>query len=334
MRSRDAALVLASLLAAAATARAAEPLHIRIAWTSVPAQMSPVLFAQSALLAHSGSSYLAEPVHFADSAPILRALAAGEVDLAPLAPATFAVAIANAGLEDLRIVADGYRDGVNGHYSSEFVVADSGAVQTIADLAGKVLAVNARGSLGDLALHRRLERSGLAEQRDYTVVVTPYPSMGAMLEDGRIALAALVAPFAQRLEQRGTARPLFDMREAIGPSQGFVIVARAGYLVQHRAALEDFFEDYVRALRWFLDSANRDAAVAAVARFDHEPASDFAPWLFTTADYYRDRDARPDLALLQGDLRLLAAAGVVAIDVDVRRYADPAFIDAAVRRLQ
>jgi NitT/TauT family transport system substrate-binding protein len=328
-----AAFGLAALLLAAA-ARAAEPLPVRIAWTTVPAQMSPVLFAQKALLAHDGKSYIAEPVHFAASAPLLRALAAGEIDIAALAPAMFAIAIANAGMEDLRILADGYQDGIEGHYSSPFLVAADGPIRTIEDLAGKVAAVNAVGSLGETALRRMLDRHGLQVRRDYAIVVVPYPSMGAMLADGRIDLAALVAPFAQRLEESGTARALFDMRAAIGPSQGLVIVARAGFLARNRAALDDFFEDYLRALRWFLDPNNRAAGVAAVAAFNHQPAEAFADWLFTGADYYRDRDARPNLALLQSNLDLLTAAGVVAITIDVRVYADLGFIDTAARRLR
>lgn len=331
---RAALAVAGIMLLAAATARSAEPLPIRIAWTTVPAQMSPVLFAETTLLHHLGTSYVVEPVHFAELAPLLRALAADQVDIAALAPATFGVAIANAGLEDLRIIADGYQDGIEGHYSSPFMVAVDGPIRTVEDLQGKVAAVNAIGTLAEIALRRMLDRHGLETPRDYAIVVTPYPSMGAMLEDGQIALAAPVAPFSHRLEERGTARPLFDMNAAIGASQSFVMVARAGFLARNRAALEDFAEDYLRALRWFLDPANRDAAVAAVARFNHEPVDDFADWLFTSADYYRDRDARPNLALLQSNLSLLTAAGVLAIDIDVRPYADLGFIDTAAKQLR
>jgi ABC-type nitrate/sulfonate/bicarbonate transport system substrate-binding protein len=321
----------ASLWLAAASAAAA-PLPVRVAWTTVPAEMTPVLFRATPLLAHRGASYVVEPVHFADSPPMLRALAAGEIDLIPLAPATFAVAIENAGMEDLRIVAADYEDGVAGAFSSPFMVRSDGPVRTIADLKGGVLAVNAFGALGDVALHAMLARHGLEDGRDYRVVVTPYPSMGAMLEDGRIALAALVAPFAQRLEMRGTARTLFDRRAAIGPSVGRVEVARAEFLARHRAALADFFADYLRAWRWFLDPANRTQAIAAVAAFNHEPPAAFA-YLFSARDYHRDRDARPDLALLQRNLALLGEAGVVATNIDVRRYADLSFIDAAAERL-
>jgi len=321
---------LAAACLAAAPAFAA-PLAIRIAWTTVPADLTPVLFQAKPLLPHLGRSYVVEHVHFASSAPMLRALAAGEIDLVPLSPASFAVAIENAGLEDLRIVAEGYEDGVAGHYSGAFMVRRDGRVRRIEDLKGGTLALDRPGTLAEVALRIMLTRHGLEDGRDYHVVVTPDPSMGAMLEDGRIDLAALVAPFAERLMRRGTARTLFDRRDAIGPSVSLVVAARAAFLDHHRAVLDDFFADYLRAWRWFLDPAHRDAAIAAVAAFDREDPSAFA-YLFSNADYYRDRDARPNLALLQRNLELLSEAGMVMIHVDVRRYADLGFIARAAQR--
>jgi NitT/TauT family transport system substrate-binding protein len=322
----------AALLLGGAAAHAA-PLKLRIAWTSVPAQLTPVLLQRSDLLDHEGKSYTVEHVHFSEAAPVERWLAAGEIDIAALSPATLGVAIENAGLEDLRIVADGYQDGVGGSYSSEFMVRSDSPIWAIDDLQGKVAAIHAPG-LASTALHVLLSRRGLEDPRDYKTVVAPVPSMGAMLEDGRIDLAALVAPFAQRLAERGTGRRLFDLRAAIGPSQGLVYVARAAFLDRNRAALEDFLEDYLRALRWFLDPAHRDEAVAAVARFNHDAVGLYAGYLFSDGDYYRDRDARPNLAALQANLRLLRDEGLLATDIDLRRYTDLSFVDGAVARLK
>jgi NitT/TauT family transport system substrate-binding protein len=324
--------VVAALLLAGNAARA-DPVKLRIAWTSVPAQLTPVLFQRKDLLDHDGKSYVVEQVHFAETAPVERWLAAGEIELAPLSSATLGVAIEHAGLEDLRIVADGYQDGIGRFYSSEFMVRADGPLWTVEDLRGKVAAIHAPG-LASVALRFLLSRHGLEDRRDYTIVVTPVPSMGAMLEDGRIDLASLVAPFAQRLAERGTGRKLFDLRAAIGQSQSLVYVARAGFLERNRAALVDFFEDYLRALRWFLDPAHRDQAVAAIARFNHDSAALYASYVFTEGDYYRDRGGRPNLAALQANLRLLRDAGLLAEDIDVRRYAELSLVEAAARRLK
>lgn len=327
-------LALTALLVLPATARADGPLRIRIAWTTVPGQMTPVVMEKKDLLDHLGKTYTVEHLHFSGSGPMVTALAVGEVDIAPLAPSSLGVAIQNAGLDDLRIIADDYQDGVADHYSSEFMVRADGPLQTIDDLKGKVLAVNAIGGGSDIALRIMLRRHGLEDKRDYAIVETQFPNMPAMLEQSKVDLAALVAPFSQLLKSRGTARTLFAMRDVLGPTQSLMNVARASYLEQNRAALQDFFEDYLRGLRWFLDPANRDEAVGIVAQFNRQPVAVFADYLFTNDDYYRDRDGNPNLDALQNNLRVLREVGFLDIDIDATRHADLSFIAEARRRLK
>jgi NitT/TauT family transport system substrate-binding protein len=328
----SAILAIIVLLASVLAAQAA-PLPIRIAWTAVPAELTPVLLEQKDLLDHLGSSYAVEPVHFGETATVVRALAAGEIDLAALSPPALAFAVRNAGLDDLRIVADLYQDGVPRHYASEFLVRDGSDIRTIEDLAGKTLAVDALGGMSDLALRTALQKHGLDPQHDARIAVAPLPSQGAMLEAGKIDLAALGAPFSYRLKGRGTARPLFSIRDALGPSEGLVLVARDGFIQENRAALVDFLEDHLRALRWFLTPAHRDEAVQIVASFTRAPRALYDDYLFTDADYFRDRAARPDLAALQRSMDALRDLGFLDIAVDVRHYVDLSLIEEAAKRL-
>src|SRR5258708_35001890 len=97
-------------------------------------------------------------------------LGTGEVDLAPLAPSSFGLALQNARLDDLRIVTDDYQDGVAGRYSGEFLVRDDSPIAKVEDLKGKVLAVNAIGGGSDSALRAMLRRHRLQNRPDYTVV--------------------------------------------------------------------------------------------------------------------------------------------------------------------
>ena len=96
----------------------------------------------------------------------------------------------------------------------------------------------------------------------------------------------------------------------------------------------DFFEDYLRALRWFLDPAHRDEAVMIVASFTRAPRAMFDDYLFTADDYYRDPDARPNLAAVQKAMDALRAEGIIDIAIDARPYADPSFVEEAGRRLK
>ena len=55
---------------------------------------------------------------------------------------------------------------------------------------------------------------------------------------------------------------LFTARDAVGPTQAVIWAIRGDVIAAHRPALIDFFEDHIRAVRWFLDPKNRDAALA------------------------------------------------------------------------
>jgi sulfonate transport system substrate-binding protein len=329
-----AALVAVVLVVAGNPARSAEPLTIRIAWTGVPGQMEPIIAEKTDLLPHLGKSYIIQHFHFAGSGPMVTALATGDVDIAPLAPSSFGAAVLNAGMDDLQVVTDDYQDGVADYYSSEFLVRPDSPIKTVEDLKGKIVVVNAIGGGSDLALRVMLRRHGLEDRRDYTVVETQFPNMGAMLEARKVDLVCLVAPYSQELKSRGIGRSLFAMRDVFGTTQSLVNVARAGFLDKNRAALDDYFEDYVRALRWFLDPGNRAAAIQLIAQFSKQPAPLFESYLFTKDDYYRDRDGRPNLEALQQNLRQLKEAGFLNADIDLGRHADMSFLDEAVKRLK
>jgi sulfonate transport system substrate-binding protein len=313
---------------------AAEPLKIRIAWNTVPAQLTPLLFEDKDLLDHYGASYVVEHYHVSGNAPMVTLLAAGTVDIAPLAPSSLGVAIQNAGLEDVRVISDLYQDGVGRAYSSEYLVRAASDIAAVEDLKGKVLAVNVIDGDTDIALRLMLRRHGLGDPALTKVVETPYPNMAAMLEGGQVDLVGLIAPFSYALKERGTARALFRMKDVLGPTEALFNVARAGFLERNRAPLQDFFEDYARALRWYLAPRNREAAIQRVAQFTHQPEAAWAPYLFTEDDYYRDPGLRPDLAALQKNLDTLREVGSLGIAIDIAKYSDLSFIEAASRRLK
>lgn len=328
------ALIVGALIVGINAAWSKEPLKIRIAWTTVPGQMTPILFERKELLKHYGTSYVVEHLHFAGSGPMVTALATGEVDIAPLAPSSFGVAIENARMDDIRVISDVYQDGVGDHYSNEFLVLKDSPIRRIEDLKGKVLAVNAVGGGSDIALRAVLRKYHLEDKKDYTVIETQFSNMPAMLEERKVDLVGLVALFAHSMEKRGTARTLFTVKDALGQSQSLFNVARAGFLENNRAALYDFFEDYVRALHWFLDPANRKAAIGIVAQFNKRSPAVFSSYLFTNGDYYRDHNARPNLDALQHNIQTLKELGFLKTDIDVKRHADLGFIEEAAKRLK
>src|SRR5580704_15406436 len=94
-------------------AQAPQPLNVRIAWVVPVANWASIIYEKQDLMTHYGKTYTVEPVHFAGTPPMITALAAGELDIADLAYSSFALAVQNAGMTDLKIIADEAQDGAH-----------------------------------------------------------------------------------------------------------------------------------------------------------------------------------------------------------------------------
>jgi sulfonate transport system substrate-binding protein len=182
-------LIAVGVLAASIAQSSAEPLKIRASWTVPVANWPSLLLEKKDLAKHLGQSYVLEDVRFNGTPPMITALAAGEIEIGDLAYSSIALAVENAGMDDLRVIADEFQDGVANHYTNEFFVLADGPVQKIEDLKGKVIATNAVGSAVDIAMRAMLRKHGLEDKRDYTVVEAPFPTMKAMLAEKKVVHA-------------------------------------------------------------------------------------------------------------------------------------------------
>jgi hypothetical protein len=104
---------LAITMAVTGTA-ASEPLLIRNSYV-VPIDWQPLLVAKKDLANHWGKSYTMEAVRYHGTPPMITALANDELEIAALAYSTLGVAVENAGISDLRVISDQFRDGVSGY---------------------------------------------------------------------------------------------------------------------------------------------------------------------------------------------------------------------------
>lgn len=333
LRTGVLALAAAGLLLATHAGMAAEPLKIRIAWVVTPAQLTPFLFSKKEILKHYGKSYTVDPIRFRGSAPQITALAAGELDIAAFAYSAFALAIQNAGMKDLKAIADVFQDGVGDHYSVEYMVRSDSPIKAVADLKGKRLASNVVGGAVDMAMRKQLRDHGLEDKRDYTVTEIRFPNMGPALMEQKVDLIGILVPFAQGVKKKG-ARVLFTMKDAMGPSQMIFWAARQPFLDKNRAALMDFFEDHQRALRWFLDPKNRKEALQIIADFTKREAGAYESWVFTRNDFYRDPRGRVNVKALAQNVRTQRELGFLKIDIDVPAHVDNSFVEEAARRLK
>ena len=197
-----------------------------------------------------------------------------------------------------------------------------------------MLATNAAGSGIDIAMRAMLRKKGLNDRTDVTIVEAGFPNMRAMLIEKKVDLIPGVIPFSLDPALRNASRVLFTQREAVGTTQMIVWAARAGFIQKNRAAMVDFMEDTLRAVRFYLDPANHKEAVEIAARFSKQPAERFDSWLFTKKDYYRNPNFIPDLDALQANINLQHELGFLKASFNVRKYADPSLLAEAAQRLK
>lgn len=331
-----AAAVLAGALAvlSAAPAQSAEPVTIRIAWSTTPTEMIPLLFEKKDILKHYGKSYIAEPVRVRGSGPQITAMASGSLEVGALSPVTFVRAIQAAKLDDLKLVADSGRDGHEDYFSSEYVVLPDSPIKTVKDLKGKVLATNGVGGATDMGLRKLLRDAGLDDKKDVKIVAIEFPNMLASLKEKRIDLGSMVLPFAFNAKKAKEVRVLGTMKDAMGPNEKNFLVIRGGFIEKNRAALVDLFEDMLIAMNWYLDPKNREAAIKLVADYNKAPVSDFSEWVFTKDDNYYSKDLQPDLDMLKRNIETLLSLGYLESTVDLKKHTDLSVLEEAHKRLK
>ena len=134
--------LLLSVCAALATITAAQaqPLLIRNSFVVPVSNWAPLLVAKKDLARHWGKSYDMEAARYQGTPQMITAVANGELEIANLAYSTLGIAITNAGISDLRVIADEFRDGVPGYFSNQYFVRKDSGIKKIEDLKGKVLA--------------------------------------------------------------------------------------------------------------------------------------------------------------------------------------------------
>src|SRR6185437_13930471 len=219
-------IAFAAILAANLTTARAEPAKIRVAWVVVPNNLPPILFAKPGIARHQGQSYAMDAIHFSGTPQMISALGANEIDIALLAYSSLAVAIENAGMTDLRVIADAYQDGAPGYYTDEYMVLKDSPIRTVEDLKGRTLGSNVTGGAIDVGLRAMLEQHKLDPRKDVTIIEVAFPNMRAALTEHKVELIGTGLPFAQDPVLRQAARTIFTQRDAIGRSEMIVWVAR------------------------------------------------------------------------------------------------------------
>jgi sulfonate transport system substrate-binding protein len=316
-----------------ATSATAEPVKIRASWVAVPNNLPPILFKKEGIAKHLGKSYTFEAVRYRGTPQTITALATGDLEMGLLSYTSFPLAIENAKMNDLRIIADEFQDGVEGYYSGEFMVLKDGPVKKIEDLKGKVVAVNVKGGATHGAVRAILGKHGLHDN-DYTVLEVSFSNMRAVLAEKKADLISVGIPqFSWDPALQKIGRPLFTQKDAFGRTDVIFWVARSGFLTKNRAAVTDFFEDMLRMRKFYFNPANHKEAVKVVSDFTKAPPERLDSWLFSKRDYYRDPNARVDIGALQKNIDQLHKVGSIKQPLNVKKYVDQSYLEEAIKRV-
>jgi sulfonate transport system substrate-binding protein len=247
----------ALLLPALAPARAAEGETVRIGWLRAPNDLTTgrargtlekALAAQGAKLEWAGP--------FPAAAPALEALNAGSIDITAGSSTACIAALA----ARIPMVIFAYQKISAG--GEGILVKQDSPIRSLADLAGKSVAVN-RGGTGEYLLMRALDRNGVDASAVKRVYLSPSDS-GAAFTQGHVDAWATWDPFVVIGVQNYGARVLAD-GAAIGSDNAVTLMASRGFVEKKRPLLQAVFDTCLADNRWAQNNKNEAGRIWAEA---------------------------------------------------------------------
>ena len=177
--------------------------------------------------------------------------------------------IAHAAVDNAVAMTEGGKDAVivcgGDAGMNEFMVRDE--IATIADLRGKLLAVDAPNTAYALAAKKILKNHGLLENRDYGVKLAggTGPRSAAMVADAQLAAGMINPPFSLLVREKGL-KSLGSQFSLLGPYQATGAFVMRPWALDNAEALIEYLTAYIEGQRHVLNPANRDAMIALLTR--------------------------------------------------------------------
>lgn len=189
-------------------------------------------------------------------------LAAGKFEIAHAAVDN-AMAMVESAKEDVVIVSGGDAS------MNEFMAR----VNSVAEMRGKVLAVDAPNTAYGLAAKKILKNAGLIEGRDYTVRAVGGSSAraAALASNPELAAGMLNPPFATMVREKGL-KSLGTQFNLIGPYQATGTFVMRKWAAANAGVLERYLAAYIEGQRYAMSPANRAEMIKLLAdRFKLAP---------------------------------------------------------------
>ena len=237
---------------------AEEPVNVRVAALKGPTAMGMVkLMSDSDAAAESGEETIGNTYEFtlaASADEVSPKLMQGELDIACV-PANLASVLYNrteGGIVTLAVNTLGVL----------YIVENGNAVASMADLAGKTIVASGKGSTPEYALRYLLTENGIDPDTGVTIDwKSEHSECVASLASGAATIAMLPQPFVTvaqtQLPDLRVALDLTEEWDALDNGSALltgVVVARADFVAEHPAAVEQFLTSYAESVDWVNDN--------------------------------------------------------------------------------
>jgi NitT/TauT family transport system substrate-binding protein len=182
----------------------------------------------------------------------LPALSKGQIDMVASANYVTYFQAQDQGTLDIRIVAEAIRAAPR---MMDVLVPKDSDIKTLADLAGKKLAVNVLNNVQSLTFNEILAKQGVGRPVYRQI---PFPQMGAALDKGQVDAVHAVEPFDSSIQDELGARVLVD-----GSSAPVESIPLSGYITTERFAGKnpDALARFQRALKAAVKLADADPSL-------------------------------------------------------------------------
>ena len=249
---------------------AEEPVNVRVAALKGPTAMGMVkLMSDSDAAAESGEETIGNTYEFtlaASADEVSPKLMQGELDIACV-PANLASVLYNrteGGIVTLAVNTLGVL----------YIVENGNAVASMADLAGKTIVASGKGSTPEYALRYLLTENGIDPDTGVTIDwKSEHSECVASLASGAATIAMLPQPFVTvaqtQLPDLRVALDLTEEWDALDNGSALltgVVVARADFVEEHPAAVEEFLTSYAESVEWV--NANTAEAAELIGGYD------------------------------------------------------------------
>lgn len=147
---------------------------------------------------------------------------------------------------------------------------------SVEDLAGKKVAILAKGSTTEYWLDRALEQHGMTQDDIGEIVTLGYPDTVNALKTGAVDAGFLVQPLAIQMIDDGEAFRLLAMNEVVpGQEQGLITMSEE-FIKERPEVAARWMAGWLEGVRYYADPANKDDVVKIIADRTKVPADTIA----------------------------------------------------------